>query len=150
MSRTHSRIRISKTPSWRCITASALPLEFRPSCGATSSPPAPRLGPTISLRQAQSSHRDLHFAETIGYRGPSGRTLIPMVKSWNKRPHGRPMPGWAEDKVDWGTAPPSRYADGCMPNRSLRSDVSLPASKAVGCGTASGNILAVQHSGMPP
>ena len=39
--------RISPTWCWPCTTASALPLEFRRSCGATSSRPTPSLMPNI-------------------------------------------------------------------------------------------------------
>jgi hypothetical protein len=35
------------TVSWLCKTASVLLLEFRRSCGVTSSPPMPRLMPSI-------------------------------------------------------------------------------------------------------
>ena len=38
---------ISPTTSWPCTTASAPPFQFRRLCGATSSPPTPRLGPTL-------------------------------------------------------------------------------------------------------
>src|SRR4051812_22768620 len=43
--------RIWPTVSWPCITSSVLPLEFLRLYGASILPPAPRLGPTISLRQ---------------------------------------------------------------------------------------------------
>ena len=49
-----SRVRISSMVSWIFTTESALLFQFRLSCGATSSPPTPRLGPII-WRRSQSS-----------------------------------------------------------------------------------------------
>src|SRR5437870_2084179 len=64
---------IWREKSWTCITASALhpPLELRRSRGAPVSPPVPRLGPSISLRQASS----LTTPCTQGYLVPVHATV---------------------------------------------------------------------------
>ena len=116
------------TVSWLYITASALQLEFRHWCGVTILPPAPRLGPSISLRQASlpDPNRPNGVGENLAGFNPS--------KGVSASGEGQSL--WVDEKKNWhgGVLTPENWSTTGYYTQMVWKD-----TKQVGCATASGN-----------